>query len=98
MGLPRNSQTDELMQAILALKSPEQCYALFEDICTIKEVLAMSQRLRVAKLLWEGKSYQGVCEETGASSATVGRVKRCLDYGSGGYQMILSQQKEDSNG
>lgn len=93
MGLPRNSQTDALAQAILSLRSADEFYAFFEDVCTIKEVLSMAQRLRVAELLSEGQSYQSVCDQTGASSATVGRVKRCLDYGSGGYQMILSRQE-----
>ena len=93
MGLPRNSQTDTLAHAVLSLKSIDEFYALFEDVCTIKEVLSMAQRLRVAELLSEGQSYQSVCDRTGASSATVGRVKRCLDYGSGGYRMILSRQE-----
>ena len=93
MGLPRNSQTDALAQAVLSLGSADEFYAFFEDVCTIKEVLAMAQRLRVARLLSDVKSYQSVCDQTGASSATVGRVKRCLDYGSGGYQMILSRQE-----
>lgn len=93
MGLPHNAQTDALASAILSLQSQEECYAFFEDICTIKEVLAMAQRLRVAQLLSQGESYQDVTEQTGASSATVGRVKRCLDYGTGGYQMILNRQR-----
>ncbi len=95
MSFPRNSQTDVLAQAILSLKNEEECYAFFEDVCTIKEVLSMAQRLRVATLLSQGASYQSVCDKTGASSATVGRVKRCLDYGAGGYQMILDRQKGD---
>lgn len=93
MGLPKNSQTDALAQAVLSLRNTDEFYAFFEDVCTIKEVLAMAQRLRVAELLSNGQSYQSVCDQTGASSATVGRVKRCLDYGSGGYQMILSRQE-----
>lgn len=93
MGLPKNELTDELTEAILSLRTKEECYAFFEDVCTIKEVLSMAQRLRVASLLSGGASYQRVCEETGASSATVGRVKRCLDYGTGGYQMILERRK-----
>ncbi len=93
MGFPRNAQTDALFQAILSLKDTDECYAFFEDVCTVKEVLSMAQRLRVAELLSEGASYQSVCEQTGASSATVGRVKRCLDYGTGGYQFIIERQK-----
>ena len=93
MGFPKNSQTDALANAILSLQTVDECYAFFEDVCTIKEVLSIAQRLRVASLLSEGESYQQVCKETGASSATVGRVKRCLDYGVGGYQMILNRLK-----
>ena len=93
MSLPRNAQIDALASAVLSLKNPDECYAFFEDICTIKEVLAMAQRLRVAQLLSEGESYQCVTEQTGASSATVGRVKRCLDYGAGGYQLIFERQR-----
>lgn len=98
MGLPRNPQTDDLANAILSLRDKDECYAFFEDVCTIKEVLSMAQRLRVASLLSEGESYQRVCESTGASSATVGRVKRCLDYGTGGYKLILDRQKGEGNG
>ena len=93
LSFPKNEQTDALTRAILSLESVEECYAFFEDVCTIKEILSMAQRLRVAELLSEGNSYQSVCEKTGASSATVGRVKRCLDYGSGGYKMIIERQK-----
>lgn len=91
MSLPKNEQTDTLVTALLQLKSPEECYAFFEDVCTVKEVHAMAQRLWVAGLLSDGESYQYVTEQTGASSATVGRVKRCLDYGAGGYAMILAR-------
>ena len=93
LSFPKNEQTDALAHAIMSLRSEAECYAFFEDVCTIKEVLSMAQRLRVAELLSEGNSYQSVCEKTGASSATVGRVKRCLDYGSGGYSMIIDRQK-----
>ena len=89
----RSQSLDQLFEAVLGLATVDDCYRFFEDVCTIKEVLAMAQRLRVAELLSDGKSYQSVCDQTGASSATVGRVKRCLDYGCGGYQMILSRQK-----
>ncbi len=93
MGFPRNAQTDALFDAILSLKDKQECYDFFEDVCTVKEVLSMAQRLWVAELLSKGASYQSVCEQTGASSATVGRVKRCLDYGTGGYQFIIDRQK-----
>ena len=95
MGLPRNEATDKLFQSFLLLETVEECYQYFEDLCTIKEVLAMSQRLEVAKRLAAGESYQKVTEDTGVSSATVGRVKRCLDYGTGGYRLILDREDAD---
>lgn len=97
MSFPRSVQTEKLADALLSLQSREECYAFLEDVCTIKEILSMSQRLHVAELLSQGGSYQQVCEESGASSATVGRVKRCLDYGTGGYKMILERQKGDKD-
>lgn len=93
MGLPRNEATDKLFESILLLNDLDDCYRYFEDLCTIKEVLAMAQRLEVAKRLADGESYQKVTDDTGVSSATVGRVKRCLDYGTGGYKMILEREK-----
>ena len=92
MGLPKNEATDKLFQSFLHLKTVEECYQYFEDLCTIKEVLAMAQRLEVAKLLDAGVSYQKITDDTGVSSATVGRVKRCLDYGTGGYRLILDRE------
>lgn len=92
MGLPRNEATDKLFESILLLNNLEDCYCYFEDLCTIKEVLAMAQRLEVARRLASGESYQKVTDDTGVSSATVGRVKRCLDYGTGGYKMILDRE------
>ena len=96
MSLRHDALTDELFRSILALSSVEECYRYFEDLCTNKEVRDFGQRLEVAKRLDREESYQAVTEETGVSSATVGRVKRCLDYGSGGYRMILDRLKEES--
>ncbi len=79
----------QLYNAIASLQSPSDCRAFFEDICSIKELHSMAQRLHVAKLLHEGKSFNQITEETGASTATISRVSRCLSYGSGGYQIIL---------
>lgn len=93
MSLPRNKATDEFFRSITMLKDIEECYKYFEDVCTVKEVQTISQRLEVAKALSEGESYQQVSERTGASSATVGRVKRCLEYGTGGYAMMLERLK-----
>lgn len=91
MSLRKDEQTDELFRSFLALKSVEECYLYFEDLCTHKEIRDMGQRLKVARLLRAGSSYARAAEETGVSSATVGRVKRCLDYGDGGYERILSR-------
>ena len=96
MSLRRDPQTDALFQSILALTSVEECYAYFEDLCTVKEVRDMGQRLQVAGLMRAGSSYIAAQQATGASSATIGRVKRCIDYGAGGYEMILSRIKEDN--
>lgn len=94
MSLPRNAQTDELFRSILLLDNLDDCYRYFEDLCTVKEIQSFAQRLEVAKRLSQEESYLTVTEETGVSSATVGRVKRCLDYGAGGYRMILARLKE----
>ena len=94
MAIRKESQTDELFRSILALESMEECYQYFEDLCTMKEIRDLSQRLEVAKLLDSGCSYQKAGEATGASSATIGRVKRCLNYGSGGYRFMLDRMKE----
>ena len=95
MSLRHDPQTDELFRSILTLESVEECYAYFEDLCTVKELRDMAQRLQVAALMRSGSSYIAAQEATGASSATIGRVKRCLDYGAGGYQMILERMKEE---
>ena len=80
---------DELFCAILKLKSVEDCRSFFEDVCTIKELEDISQRLEVAKQLLDGKNYQSISKETGASTATISRVNKCLNYGSGGYKLVL---------
>ena len=80
-----------LYQVILELETVEECYDFFEDLCTIKELKDLSQRLEVAFLLDRGLSYQAVAAETGVSSATICRVKKCLDYGSGGYRRAIER-------
>lgn len=82
---------NELFEAILKLQTVEECRQFFEDICTITEATAIAQRLEVAKLLREGKTFHEVVESTGASTTTISRVNRCLQYGSGGYQLILER-------
>ncbi|MCT4619271.1 MAG: YerC/YecD family TrpR-related protein [Marinisporobacter sp.] len=92
----KNEFTDELFEAILLLQNIEECYRFFEDICTIKEIQALSQRLKVAKLLREKKTYNEIEEITGASTATISRINRCLTYGADGYNVILDRLDEDS--
>ena len=82
---------DRLFQSILNLQTIEECYAYFEDICTIKEILDMSQRLDTAILLSQGLSYQKIAEQVAVSSATIGRVSKCLNYGSGGYRNAIEK-------
>ena len=94
MSMNRDRQTDELFRSILSLESVEECYQYFEDLCTMKEIRDLGQRLEVARLLDEGCSDMQAGEATGASSATIGRVKRCLNYGSGGYRLILNRMRK----
>ena len=94
MSLPRNKQTDELFASVLLLTSVEECYKYFEDLCTVQEVRDLSLRLEIAKTLFTGGSYQSAAEKTGVSTATIGRVKRCLDYGAGGYRLVLSRMQK----
>lgn len=84
-------ETDRLFEAILKLKNTEECYDFFEDLCTVKELRDLSQRLEVAVLLSEGDSYQTIAQKTEVSSATIGRVNRCLRYGSGGYRRMIAR-------
>ncbi len=86
---------DRLFQAILGLETVEDCYAFFEDICTIKEVQDMSQRLDVAVLLEQGIRYQEISKMVNVSTATISRVSKCLNYGSGGYRQALDRMKEE---
>ena len=84
---------DELFEAVLLLKSVEECREFFEDLCTIKELEDLSQRLAVAKLLSEKKNYNEIIALTGASTATISRVNKCLNYGKGGYGLIIKRGK-----
>lgn len=93
----RDSLTDGLFEAILALKDADECYNFFEDICTVSEIKAMAQRLEVAKMLKNGKTYTDISERTGASTATISRVNRCLIYGADGYRTILDRLEEKGN-
>lgn len=85
---------DRLFEAILRLESVEECYSFFEDVCTINEVQDMAQRFDVAVLLDEGRNYQSITREVNVSTATISRVSRCLNYGSGGYRAALEKMKK----
>ena len=89
---------DQLFDAILSLRNRDECYTFFEDVCTINELLSLSQRFEVAKMLREKKTYLEISEKTGASTATISRVNRSLNYGNDGYDMVFERinQKEDS--
>lgn len=82
---------DPLFEAILKLRTAEECHAFFEDLCTIKEIQDLAQRYAVATMLRSGKNYQEVSKATGASTATICRVNKCLNYGSGGYRTVLDR-------
>ena len=90
----RNPMNDQLFRAVLTLKSLEECYEFFEDICTVNELKALSQRLQVAHMLEDGESYDTIVETTRASTATISRVKRCLVYGADGYKTVLARMKD----
>ena len=86
---------DQLFEAILCLKSKEECYTFFEDVCTINELLSLSQRFEVAKMLREKKTYLEISGKTGASTATISRVNRSLTYGNDGYEMVFQRMKSE---
>ena len=92
-----NESTDRLCEALLALKTKEECYAFLDDICTIKEALDISQRLAVAKMLKTGVSYNKITKETGASAATISRVSKRCEYGSGGYDIVINRLSGEKN-
>ena len=87
----KTEAVDHLFEAVLTLKSPEECYAFFEDVCTVNELLSLSQRYEVAKMLREKKTYLDIAERTGASTATISRVNRSLNYGNDGYEMVFKR-------
>ncbi|VBB05861.1 trp repressor [Lucifera butyrica] len=87
----KDEATDQLVRSILSLKNEEECYQFFEDICTISELKSMAQRLEVAHMLKHGHIYDDIVAKTGASTATISRVKRCLYYGADGYKIVLAR-------
>lgn len=94
MGKLHTPEIEQLVKAVLMLDTEEECFSFFEDICTIKEIQDMSQRLHVAVMLDQNKSYTEISKETGASTATISRVNKCLNYGSDGYRCVLDKLGE----
>lgn len=84
-------EIDTLFEAILSLKNVDECYLFFEDACTVKELTDIAQRLKSAKMLASGANYTEVGKETGMSTATISRVNKCLEYGNGGYRMVIER-------
>ena len=91
----KTKEMDTLFRAVLSLGSIDECYKFFQDICTVKELLDIAQRLKAAAMLKSGENYAVVCRETGMSTATVSRVNKCLGYGEGGYEMVLERIGEE---
>ncbi len=87
----RTDAVNSLFDAILSLENREECYTFFEDVCTVNELLSLSQRFEVAKMLREQKTYLDIAEKTGASTATISRVNRSLNYGNDGYDMVFAR-------
>ncbi len=94
----KDDSTDQLFKAILLLEDIEECYAFFEDICTVNEIKSLAQRLAVAKMLQEKVTYTEITEQTGASAATISRINRALSYGTDGYNNMLERLRKDKKG
>jgi TrpR-related protein YerC/YecD len=93
----RGKELDQLFQAVLTLKDMEECYRFFDDLCTINEIQSLAQRLDVARMLRDGNTYHKIETETGASTATISRVKRCLNFGNDTYEMVLQRMKDENS-
>ncbi|AIE58814.1 YerC/YecD family TrpR-related protein [Bacillus methanolicus] len=93
----RGKQLDQLFKAILSLRDLEECYRFFDDLCTVNEIQSLAQRLEVARMLREGNTYHKIETETGASTATISRVKRSLNYGNDAYAIALDRIKEQES-
>ena len=91
----RKAKTDQLYRAILQLKDEKECYDFFQDLCTVSELRAMEQRYQVAAMLHDGCIYSEILQKTGASSATISRVSRALNYGTGAYERAIARMKEE---
>ena len=91
-----NERTDRLLDGILSLQNREEAYRFFEDLCTVNELESLGQRFEVAGMLREGRTYQDIAQTTGASTATISRVNRCLNYGTDGYVMVLDRMSNEN--
>ena len=91
----KDEHMDDLFKAILTLETTDECYSLFEDLCTIRELLDMAQRFEAASLLDQKQSYQTIARSVKISTATIGRVSKCLNYGAGGYRLALDRLQEE---
>ena len=94
----RTEAVDHLFEAILCLENKEECYIFFEDVCTINELLSLSQRFEVARMLMDKRTYLDISEKTGASTATISRVNRSLNYGNDGYEMVFARMDKKKEG
>ena len=90
----RNPTTDKLFETILALRNLDECYMFFEDLCTIKELGDMAQRLKAARMLLDGKTYEQIVRSVEISTATISRINRCIQYGTGGYELMLNRMAD----
>ncbi len=90
----KRETTDELFRAILSLKDLDECYEFFEDLCTMKELADMAQRIETAQMLLAGKTYEQIVKSVEISTATISRINRCIQYGTGGYEKILARIAE----
>ena len=90
----KSKEADDLFEAVISIDNIDDCYRFFEDLCTVKEIRAMSQRFEVAKLLMKKKTYSEIEESTGASTATISRINRTLQYGADGYSTVLSKMED----
>ena len=93
----KTDAVDHLFQGILKLQTLGECYAFFEDVCTVNELLSLSQRYEVAKMLRSGNTYLEIADKTGASTATISRVNRSLNYGNDGYDLVFGRLGEDTS-
>lgn len=90
----KSEEVDRLFEALLSLRDEEECYRFFDDLCTFSEIRAMAQRLQVAQMLKQGKTFVQIAEQTGVSSATITRVNKCVGYGSDGYKLVLERMEK----